>query len=96
MGARVIYQQRGASEEGKCSHGFQAGISTGSARLIRSGVQYSLISSGLFVSRLTETPLPRFTSSQDDAIHTAPQTAIVMAVPKATQARLWSRLLVVT
>lgn len=96
MGARVIYQQRGASDEGKCSHGFQVGISTGSARLIRSGGQYSLISSGLFVSRLTDTPVPRFTSSQDDAIHTAPQAAVVMAVAKATQARLRSRLFLVT
>lgn len=85
MGARVIYQQRGASEEGKCSQGFQAGISAGSARLIRSGVQYLLISSGLFVSRCTETPLPRVTSSQDDPIHTAPLTATVTAEANAAQ-----------
>lgn len=96
MGARVIYQQSGASEEGKCSHGSQAGISMGSACLMRSGVQNFLISSGLLVSRWTDTPAPPFTSSQDDAIHAAPQTAVVMAVANAAQVRLCARLLVVT
>ncbi|KUL36291.1 hypothetical protein ADL12_19130 [Streptomyces regalis] len=88
MGARVIYQQSGESEVGKCSQGTQTGISAGSACLLRSGVQYSLISCGLFVSLSTDTPLLRFTSSQDDAIHTAPQTATVIADVKAAQWRL--------
>jgi hypothetical protein len=100
MGARVIYrvvyQQSGEIREGKCSHGSQTGISMGSACLMRSGVQYFLISSGLFVSRWTDTPLPPFTSPQDDAIHAVPQTAVVMAVTNAAQVRLRARLLVVT
>lgn len=92
MGARVTYQQSGESRVGKCSQGSQTGISTGSACLMRSGVQYSLISPGLFVSRWTDTPLPWLTPSQVETIHTAPQTAVVMAVPNIAQARLRSRL----
>ncbi|MGN9759730.1 hypothetical protein [Streptomyces sp. SD31] len=66
-------------------------MSAGSACLVRSGVQNSLISSGLFVSLLTETPLPCCTSSQVEVIHAAPQAAVVMAVANTAHARLRSR-----
>ncbi|MFJ8532913.1 hypothetical protein [Streptomyces sp. NPDC093591] len=62
---------------------------------MRSGVQNSLISSGLFVSLLTDTPLLCRTSSQAEVIHAAPQTAVVMAVVKTAQARLRSRFAVI-